>query len=521
MMQLSLFQLPLLSSIIWISIIGGFILLLFTRSGSAKFVKLAQGIALTISLLCLALCGGLLSHFNPELWEMQFTETAKWIEPLGIYYSLGVDGFSVPLIVLSCLMTTLVVLASIKSVKERIPEYLSAFLIMQGLICGALSALNAILFYVFWEAMLVPMFIIIGVWGGTNRLYAAIKFFLYTFLGSVLFLVALIFLYVKAQSSGMNLEQSFQILTFQKLPLTLKVQQGLFLAFVIAFAVKIPMWPVHTWLPDAHVEAPAGGSVILAAILLKMGGYGFLRFVLPIVPDAALLYAKPMILLSLVAIVYVGILSIVQKDMKKLVAYSSIAHMGFVTLGLFIIFLAGNLSNDPAEMAMSINGSFVQMISHGFISGALFLCVGVLYDRLHTRLIKDYGGVVNSMPWFATLFMIFAMANVGLPGTSGFVGEWFIILSTFKVNALYAILSASTLIWGACYTLWMYKRVMLGPVQNPAIETFKSLMWTEKTVLGLLAILVIGLGLWPEPLLQFIQASSEHLVQQAMTSKLP
>lgn len=516
---------PLLSILIWFPIIGGGALLACSACGQSealkkKFNHWIRYIALLMAIFCLLLCIPLVQGFDNQLWQMQWTETHDWIPNFGIYYRLGVDGFSIPLIVLTCFMTPIVVMASYMSVKERVAEYLAAFLIMQGLVCGALSAVDSILFYTFWEGMLIPMFLIIGMWGGQNRIYATIKFFLYTFLGSVLFLVALIFLHSQALASGIALDQAFNILTFHQLPLSFEVQKWVFLAFLLAFAVKVPMWPVHTWLPDAHVEAPTGGSVILAAILLKMGGYGFLRFMLPITPDASAAFSMPMIILSLIAIVYIGLVAIVQQDMKKLIAYSSISHMGFVTLGFFLVF--GIVAN-TAELTSAeggIEGAMIQMISHGFVSGALFLCVGVLYDRLHSRMIKDYGGVVNPMPIFASFFMLFAMANVGLPGTSGFVGEFLVILSAYKANIGYAFVAGSILILGASYTLWMYKRVIFGTISGPAVATLKDLNFNEKFIFMLLAVMVLWLGLYPAPLLELMHSSVSHLVAHITQSKL-
>jgi NADH-quinone oxidoreductase subunit M len=510
---------PLLSLLIWLSIIGG-IPLLFVGHKIKHETQWTRYWALAISLLCLVLCVPLLQGFDSTSFAMQWQEKASWIPNLGIQYALGVDGFSVPLIILTCFMTVLVVLASFHSVKENVDSYLAAFLIMQGLIVGALSAQDGILFYTFWEGMLIPMFLIIGIWGGKNRIYATIKFFLYTFLGSVLFLVALIYLHLRAKELAIPLQDSFSIQTFQHLPLTFDMQKWLFIAFLVAFAVKVPMWPVHTWLPDAHVEAPTGGSVILAAILLKMGGYGFLRFMLPIAPDASMAFAVPMIVLSLIAIVYIGFVAIVQQDMKKLIAYSSVSHMGFVTLGFFVVFGIVMHSTAAGSAASGIEGAMVQMISHGFVSAALFLCVGVLYDRLHSRLIKDYGGVVNSMPVFASFFMLFAMANVGLPGTSGFVGEFLVILSAYKANVWYALIATSILLLGASYTLWMYKRVIFGATTRASITGLVDLSFSEKLIFLLLAIAVLWLGLWPAPLLDLMHASSNHLIEQMISSKL-
>lgn len=510
--------LPLLSLLIWIPIVGGLLLLLFRKEHQATWIK---RLGLLIAILCLCLCWPLVQGFDISTWDMQWREQHAWIPQLNIYYALGVDGFSVPLIVLTCFMTVLVALASFRSVSKQVAGYMAAFLLMQGFMCGAFAALDAILFYTFWEAMLVPMFLIIGLWGGKNRIYATIKFFLYTFLGSVLLLVALIYLQIVAgKTPGVVGTEVFNILTFHQLPLSLDAQKWLFLGFLIAFAVKVPMWPVHTWLPDAHVEAPTGGSVILAAILLKMGGYGFLRFILPITPDASQAFAGGMISLSLIAIVYIALVAIAQKDMKKLIAYSSISHMGFVTLGFFISFVIDSHKIALEGGSLGIEGGMIQMISHGFVSAALFLCVGVLYDRMHTRLISDYGGVVNTMPIFAAFFMLFALSNVGLPGTSGFVGEFLIILAAFKAQFWIAFAAATILIFGATYTLWMYKRVVLGPAQYQSVLALKDIQGAEITIFVLLAVAVLSLGLYPAPLLDFMHASSNHLLEQMLQSKL-
>lgn len=510
--------LPLLSILIWLPIIGSVLLLGLTHEravGAARF--LALGIAVT----CCCFSIVLLNNFDIHSFEMQWREQFSWIPTLGIQYALGVDGFSLPLMMLACFTTLLVVLSSHRtSVKHNIAKYLAAFLMMQGFINGALAAVDSILFYVFWEAMLIPMFLIIGMWGGKNRIYATIKFFLYTFLGSVLLLIALIYLHLQAMAIGIPIEESFNILIFHQLPLNLDTQKWLFIAFFLAFAVKIPMWPIHTWLPDAHVEAPTGGSVMLAAVLLKMGGYGFLRFLLPILPNANEQFAWPVIILSLIAITYIGLVSIVQKDMKKLIAYSSISHMGFVTLGFFMVYAIVAQSVDTNSAARSVVGAMVQMISHGFVSAALFLCIGVLYDRMHTRLIHDYGGVVNSMPIFASFFMLFAMANIGLPGTSGFVGEFMIIVSAFKAQFWYAVTAGTILILGASYTLWMYKRVIFGSVTHEKITVLQDLKGMEIAVFVMLAIAVLSIGLWPAPLLDLLQSSSQHLVQQMLQSKI-
>ena len=430
---------------------------------------------------------------------MQFVEQSEWVPGFGIEYFLGVDGISMPFILLTTILTVVVVIAGWEVIQRRVAHYMAAFLFIEGLMIGVFSALDAVLFYVFWEAMLIPMFLIIGIWGGDNRIYATIKFFLYTLLGSLLMLVAFVYLYFKTGS--------FNILEFHAIPLSLSVQTLLFFAFFAAFAVKVPMFPVHTWLPDAHTEAPTGGSVILAAIMLKMGAYGFLRFNLPILPDASREMAGFMITLSLIAVVYIALVALVQKDMKRLIAYSSISHMGFVTLGFFIF------------NANGIEGGIIQMISHGFISGALFLCVGVLYDRMHSRNIDDYGGVVNTMPIFASFMMLFAMANVGLPGTSGFVGEFLVIMGSFQVNGWYAALAATTLIFGAAYTLWMYKRVIFGKVVADGVAALKDIGSREILFLSILAIAVLGLGLWPNPLLEVMHVSVDHLLDQTAISK--
>lgn len=497
---------PILSFLIWLPLVGGVCLLFWGKSKKSN-PFLCHGVALFITLLSLLLCVPLLIGFDSSLFAMQWREQIPWIQSLGIYYSLGVDGFSLPLIILTCFMTLLVVISSYHSIRTHVSQYLAAFLIMQGLMVGVFAALDSILFYTFWEAMLVPMFLIIGFWGGKNKLYATFKFFLYTFLGSVLLLVAILYLHWAAKAGGRVGSQVFNILNFQDLPLSFEAQKWLFLAFVLSFAVKIPMFPIHTWLPDAHTEAPTGGSVILAAVLLKMGGYGLIRFVLPITPDASRFFSNGMIGLSLIAIVYIALVTLVQKDMKRLIAYSSISHMGFVTLGLFI------------GSTMGFEGAMMQMISHGFVSAALFLCVGVLYDRLHSRKIADYGGVMNAMPVFSFFFILFAMANCGLPGTSGFVGEFLVILSTFKVNVVYALLAGTTLVFGAAYTLSMVRGVLFGPVRSNAIAALKDLNGAEKGVLGLLAIAVLVLGCWPAPLLNLMHASSSHLYEQIMHTK--
>ena len=506
---------PLLTSIIWLPIAVGCTMLIFNNNKNESTAKL---LSLITSFISLYLCYLLYFNFDKKIWSMQLVEDQEWIASIGIYYTLGIDGISLPLIILTCLMTFIVIIFSSVTIKEKINQYFAYFLIMQGLVCGVFSALDAILFYVFFEAMLIPMFLIIGIWGGQNRIYATIKFFIYTFLGSVFFLLALIYMhYALYFFSG---EPTFSILKFQAMYLSINQQKILFWAMLFAFAVKVPMWPVHTWLPDAHVEAPTGGSVILAAITLKVGGYGIIRFLLPIVPDGCLIFSDIIIILSFIAIVYIGLVAIVQTDMKKLVAYSSISHMGFVTLGCFLLFEFNFNPNYFRESIIGVEGSMIQMISHGFISGAMFVCVGILYERLHTKLIEKYGGVVNKMPIFATLFMLFVMANSGLPGTSGFVGELLIILSAFKVNYIYALIAGLTLILGATYNLWMYKRVIFGNIVNPDIIKIKDLEIHEKLPLILLASLVIIVGIWPAPILDLIHPSVEHLVYQIMQSKV-
>jgi NADH-quinone oxidoreductase subunit M len=444
---------------------------------------------------------------------MQFTENAPWIERFHAFYALGVDGISLPLVVLTAFMTIPVVIAGWTVIESRPAQYFAAFLIMEGLMIGVFSATDALLFYFFWEAMLIPMFLIIGIWGGPRRVYATLKFFLYTFLGSVFMLAALIYMYVKAGD--------YAIASFQKLPLTLVEQRWIFVAFLLAFAVKVPMWPVHTWLPDAHVEAPTGGSVILAAIMLKMGGYGFLRFSLPIAPDASQQLSVLLITLSLIAVVYIGFVALVQQDMKKLIAYSSIAHMGFVTLGAFVVYHILRNTGGLQGAGMGMDGAMIQMVSHGLVSGALFLCVGVLYDRMHSRQIADYGGVINTMPIFAAFMVWFALANTGLPGTSGFVGEFLVILASFKASFWYSFLAAVTLVLGAAYTLWLVKRVVFGPVANDHVAHLTDVNGREFLVLGALAAAVLLLGVWPEPLLKMMQPTIHHLVDQAVATKIP
>ena len=499
---------PLLSVLIWLPILGGLLTLAF---GDAR-ARQAKGFALLVAVATLAVSLLLLGGHDNASAAMRFVEDRAWIPSFDIRYHLGVDGISIALIALTTLTSVLVLIGSWTSIDRRAHQYFAAFLVLEGLMVGVFAALDAMLFYVFFEGMLIPMFIIIGVWGGPKRVYASIKFFLYTFLGSVLMLVGLVYLYIKGGS--------FQLADLYAMPLTAKEQTWLFFAFLIAFAVKIPMFPVHTWLPDAHVEAPTAGSVILAAIALKIGGYGLLRFSLPIVPDAGHEWAMFVIVLSLIAVVYVGLVALVQDDMKKLIAYSSVSHMGFVTLGIFIAFSLvrdyGNL--DGARLGLQ--GAMVQMISHGFISGAMFTCVGVLYDRMHTRMIKDYGGVINTMPWFGAFFILFGMANSGLPGTSGFVGEFMVILASFQQHPLIAFFAATTLVIGAAYTLWLVKRVILGDVANAHVAELKDVSLREALVLGGFAACVLALGVYPKPLTDLMEPSIAQLAMQLANSKL-
>jgi NADH-quinone oxidoreductase subunit M len=489
---------PLLSLAIWIPIAAGVLVLALggdARAGAQRWVALAGSIV--GFLVTLPLYAG----FDVSSAAMQFEELARWIETFNVNYHLGVDGISVLFILLNSFITITVVIAGWSVVENRVGQYLASFLILSGLLNGVFSALDAVLFYVFFEATLIPMFIIIGIWGGPNRVYAAVKFFLYTLFGSLLMLVALLYLY---SSSG----GSFAILDWHKLPLPLAAQVLLFFGMLFAFAVKVPMWPVHTWLPDAHTEAPTGGSVVLAAILLKLGAYGFVRFTLPILPDASRELAWLMIALSLIAVAYIGLVALVQTDMKKLIAYSSISHMGFVTLGFFIF------------NAWGVKGALVQSISHGFVSAALFFCVGVLYDRMHTRMIADYGGVVNTMPKFAALMMLFAMANAGLPATSGFVGEFMVIMGAMQANFWLAFVAATTLVFGAAYTLWMYKRVIFGPVANKNVAALADLNGREVLVLGSLAVAVLFMGIYPLPFTEVMSASVNELLRHVAASKL-
>ena len=500
---------PILSLLIWLPIIGGLVVI----AAGEQRAALARLLALVIAGATFALSILLYAGFDTSTAAMQFTEREPWIETFNIWYSLGVDGFSVPLILLTTFFGVLVVIAGWEVIKNRVHQYMAAFLIMEGLMVGVFSALDALLFYVFFEAMLIPMFLVIGMWGGPRRVYATIKFFLYTFLGSVFMLVGLIYLYIQ---SG-----TWSILEWHDFPLALSVQTWLFLGFLAAFSVKIPMWPVHTWLPDAHVEAPTGGSVILAAIMLKIGGYGFIRFSLPITPDASAALDWLLITLSLIAVVYIGFVALVQQDMKKLIAYSSISHMGFVTLGLFIAFAVFRNSESGRGAALGVEGAMVQMISHGFVSGALFLCVGVLYDRVHSRMIADYQGVANSMPWFAMLAVLFFMANSGLPGTSGFVGEFMVILGAFQANFWFAFLAGLTLILGAAYNLWLVKRVIFGEVGSTDVANLEDINGREALVLVSVAAAVLLVGLWPQPLVELMHASVDQLLQHIQQPKFP
>ena len=490
---------PYLSLAIWVPVLFGLLILAIGRDDKPGLVRVGALIGSVVSFLCTL---PLVYYFDNAAHGMQFVEKSPWIERFNIMYSLGIDGLALWFVPLTAFITVIVVISAWQVIEKRVAQYMGAFLILSGLMIGVFCALDGLLFYFFFEATLIPMFIIIGVWGGANRVYAAFKFFLYTFFGSLLTLVALIYLY--NVSGG-----SFDILKWHQLPLTLKEQIFIFLAFLMAFAVKVPMWPVHTWLPDAHVEAPTGGSVVLAAIMLKLGAYGFLRLSLPIAPDASHYLSGFIITLSLIAVIYIGLVALVQTDMKKLVAYSSIAHMGFVTLGFFMF-------ND-----ISMQGGIAQMISHGFISGAMFLCIGVLYDRMHSRDIADYGGVINRMPKFAAFFVLFSMANCGLPATSGFVGEFMVILGAVKFNFWIGMLAATALILGAAYSLWMAKRVMFGKIANHHVDQLTDINKREFFMFTLLAIAVLGMGLYPAPFTDTMQTSVADLLSHVAHSKLP
>jgi NADH-quinone oxidoreductase subunit M len=490
---------PYLSLAIWVPIAFGALVL--SRAGDEN-ARLARILALFGAIVSFLVTLPIVLNFDAQAHGMQFVESVPWIGRFNIFYALGIDGISLWFIPLTAFMTIIVVIAAWEVIQQRVSQYMGAFLILSGLMIGVFCAIDALLFYVFFEATLIPMFIIVGVWGGPRRVYAAIKFFLYTLLGSLLMLIALIYLYF--ESGG-----SFDVLAWHKLPLGMTAQTLVFFAFLFAFAVKVPMWPVHTWLPDAHVEAPTGGSVILAAIMLKLGGYGFLRFSLPVTPDASHSLAAMMIVLSLIAVIYIGLVALVQADMKKLVAYSSIAHMGFVTLGFFMF------------SDMAVNGAIMQMISHGFVSGAMFLCIGVLYDRLHSREIADYGGVINVMPRFAALFMLFSLANAGLPATSGFIGEFMVILGAVKYNFWIGALASTALILGAAYSLWLVKRVLLGEIKNPHVTSLADLTGREFFMLGILAIAVLWMGVYPAPFTDAMQTSVNDLLQHVQISKLP
>ena len=489
----------LLSLAIWVPIATGVLLLAIGRDHNAGTVRV---LALLGSIASFLVTLPLIGRFDYGTASLQFVEKFVWVERFNVNYHLGVDGLSVWFVLLTAFITVIVVVAGWEVITEKVAQYMAAFLILSGLMVGVFAAADGVLFYIFFEGTLIPMYLIIGIWGGPRRVYAAFKFFLYTFAGSLLMLVALLYLYFK--SGG-----SFDIQSWHKLPLSLTEQTILFFAFFAAFSVKVPMWPVHTWLPDAHVEAPTGGSVVLAAIMLKLGAYGFLRFSMPIAPDAAHKYAWVMITLSLVAIIYIGLVALVQKDMKKLVAYSSVAHMGFVTLGFFIF-------NE-----LGVTGGIVQMIAHGFVSGAMFLCIGVLYDRVHSREIAAYGGVINQMPRFAVFVVLFAMANCGLPGTAGFVGEWMVILGTVQVNFWLGLLTATALISGAAYTLWMIKRVYYGEVANADVRAMQDIGVREFLVLTLLAVAVLWMGLQPKPFTDVMQVSVDQLLRHVAVSKLP
>lgn len=507
---------PLLSLLIWVPIIGAVLVLAasISRGGVHREENFdaARWIAVITTIISCLLTIPLYVGFNDSTYGMQFVENLNWVPALGIHYHLGIDGISLAMIMLTNFTGFIIVIAAIKAIKTKVAQYMAIFLILQGVSIGVFAAQDAMLFYVFWEAMLIPMYLCIGVWGDKDRCYASTKFFIYTFLGSALMLIALIYLGLQAHS--------FSIASFYALHIPLYIQVFLFIAFLLAFAVKLPMWPLHTWLPDAHTAAPAGGSVILAALMLKMGVYGFLRFNLPVTPDAAQMLDWMMIVLGLIAIVYVGLIAIVQKDMKRLIAYSSIAHMGFAVLACFMVFSIIAVNGNIQDAYMSLEGGVVQMISHAFNTGGMFLGVGILYDQLHTRMIKDYQGVAHKMPIFAAFFMLFAMSNVGLPGTSGFVGEFMIIVSAYQAHFWVAFFAASTLVIGAAYTLWMYKRIFFGEVVNDGVTKLKDISYTHIFIFTLLAIGVIGIGIYPDWLLSMLHSSVHHILTLSLQSRL-
>lgn len=492
---------PILSLLIWGSAIGAVAVLL---AGDER-PRLARWLALAVSIAVFVLSVAIVSGFDAGSAALQFVENHLWVETFEIRYHLGIDGLALVLILLTTVTTVLTILGAWQVIQTKVHQYMAALLALNACMIGVFCAADALLFYVFFEAMLIPMFILIGIWGGPRRVYASLKFFIYTFLGSIFFLIALIYLYLQAGT--------FEIASLQALEIAPDVQWWLFLAFVGAFAIKIPMWPVHTWLPDAHVEAPTGGSVVLAAVMLKIGGYGFMRFSLPMLPEASVAFAWPMIVLSLIAIIYIGYVALVQQDMKKLIAYSSVSHMGLVTLGIFMAVLL--VRDDAAQAAhLGLSGAMVQMISHGFVSGALFTCIGVMYDRLHTREIADYGGLVNVMPWFAAFMVLFSMANIGLPGTSGFVGEFMVILASFQLSPWVAACAAFSLIIGAGYTLWLVKRIIWGKIGNEKVAKMTDINAREALVLAGFALLVLAIGVWPEPLTSLMDASIANLVTE-------
>lgn len=505
---------PILSLLIWLPIVTAIVVMMIGDDAHANKIRV---LTLIVALISLALCAVLWAQFSLDTYQFQFVEVIPWISAYHINYALGIDGISLPMIVLTVITTLTVILASWHVVKTHVAQYLATFLLMQGMVIGVFCATDSILFYMFWEAMLIPIYINIGMWGSERRVYASTKFFIYTFAGSVVMLVAI--LYLRAHAG------SFAILDFYRLPLTMTEQNLIFIAFLLAFSVKVPMWPVHTWLPDAHTAAPAGGSVVLAALMLKLGIYGFMRFSLPITPDASHSLSGLMIILALIAIVYIGLVAIVQKDMKRLIAYSSIAHMGFAVLGTFMIYLImRNTANagyaQPSFAQMSLEGAMVQMVSHAFSTGALFIGVGILYARMHTRMIKDFSGVAKVLPVFAVFMMIFSLSNVGMPGTSGFIGEFFVILSAFKANFWIAFLAALTLILGAAYTLWMYKRVFFGKVVSDSVANLKPIEPAEFMALAILAFFVLFIGVYPQPLLNVFHASIGHLLELSMVTKV-